>query len=76
MKRVLKWVAVTVAVLAVASGLLQVIPPRGVVPGQNPWRPKPGQRPLVIAHGGGQGLQPPNTLAAFEHSAKLGCDVL
>jgi glycerophosphoryl diester phosphodiesterase len=76
MKRVLKWVAATLVVLAVAFGLLQVIPARGVVPGQNPWRPKAGQRPLVIAHGGGQGLEPPNTLAAFAHSVKLGCDVL
>src|SRR5881394_1910143 len=76
MRRVLKWTGAMVALVVIAFAVLQVLPPRGVVPGQNPWRPRPGQRPLVIAHGGGQGLQPPNTLAAFEHSVKLGCDVL
>jgi glycerophosphoryl diester phosphodiesterase len=56
--------------------ILQWLPARGVVPAPNPWRPAPGQRPLVIAHAGGQGLQPSNTLVAFEHSVALGCDVL
>ena len=32
--------------------------------------------PLVIAHRGGAGLFPENTLYAFEHSWKLGADVL
>ncbi|MYF92757.1 MAG: glycerophosphodiester phosphodiesterase, partial [Gemmatimonadetes bacterium] len=31
---------------------------------------------LVIAHRGGKGLAPENTLAAFAHSAALGVDVL
>lgn len=31
---------------------------------------------VVLAHGGGQGLWPDNTLAAFEGSAALGADVL
>ena len=36
-----------------------------------------GQRhPLVIAHQGGAGLWPGNTMHAFEHSAALGVDVL
>lgn len=56
--------------------LLQFLPARGVVAGPNPWRPSPGKRPLVIAHGGGQGLHPANTLEAFEHSVALGCDAL
>jgi glycerophosphoryl diester phosphodiesterase len=33
-------------------------------------------RPLVIAHQGGDGLWPSNTLFAFEHAADLGVDVL
>ncbi|WP_192796675.1 glycerophosphodiester phosphodiesterase [Serinicoccus kebangsaanensis] len=33
-------------------------------------------RPLVIAHQGGDGLRPSNTLAAFDHAAGLGADVL
>lgn len=33
-------------------------------------------RPLVIAHRGGAGLWPENTLYAFEHAAELGVDCL
>lgn len=33
-------------------------------------------RPLVIAHRGGGGLIPENTLEAFEYSARMGVDVL
>ena len=33
-------------------------------------------RPLVIAHQGGDGLWPSNTLFAFEHAADIGVDVL
>jgi len=35
---------------------------------------KPGVQ--VIAHRGGAGLRPENTLAAFQHAAQLGADVL
>lgn len=34
------------------------------------------QQPLVIAHRGGGGLRPENTLAAFRHATRLGVDVL
>lgn len=34
------------------------------------------ERPLVIAHRGGAGLRPENTLMAFRHAARLGVDVL
>src|ERR1043166_8791860 len=71
-----KWILIPAGLVAVIFLLLQVVPPRGVVPGRNPWRPRPGPRPLIIAHAGGQGLQPSNTLPAFEHSVALGCDVL
>ena len=33
-------------------------------------------QPLVIAHQGGEGLRPSNTMAAFEHAAELGVDML
>lgn len=33
-------------------------------------------RPMVIAHQGGDGVWPSNTLFAFEHAAELGVDVL
>jgi len=35
-----------------------------------------GERPLVIAHRGGKGLWPENTLFAFERAAALGVDML
>lgn len=38
--------------------------------------PQPVGRPLVIAHQGGEGLRPSNTMAAFEHAMSLGVDVL
>jgi glycerophosphoryl diester phosphodiesterase len=76
MKRAVKWISTAAGLLAATFVLLQLAPARGVVPGNNPWRPLPGRRPLVIAHGGGQGLRPPNTLVAFENSVALGCDVL
>ena len=34
------------------------------------------EKPLVIAHRGGQGLWPANTLYAFERAAQMGVDVL
>ncbi|MGE5373630.1 MAG: glycerophosphodiester phosphodiesterase [Bacteroidota bacterium] len=33
-------------------------------------------RPLVIAHQGGDGIRPGDTLAAFENAARIGADVL
>ena len=35
-----------------------------------------GQKPLVIAHRGGQGLWPPNTIFAFHKAAELGVNIL
>ena len=35
-----------------------------------------GDRPLIIAHKGGDGLMPANTMAAFRNAVKVGADVL
>nr|WP_289037505.1 glycerophosphodiester phosphodiesterase [uncultured Allobacillus sp.] len=35
-----------------------------------------GDKPLVIAHQGGEHLRPSNTMIAFEHATELGADVL
>ena len=43
------------------------------VPSSNPFRIG---RPLVIPHGGGDGLFPENTLYAYEHSLAMGGDVV
>ncbi len=34
------------------------------------------QRPLVIAHQGGDGIRPGDTMIAFEHAVQIGADVL
>ena len=43
---------------------------------QNGWRISPGnlERPLVIAHRGGAGIAPENTMAAFKQALDIGCD--
>ncbi len=42
----------------------------------NGWKIGPGtlERPLVIAHRGGAGTAPENTMAAFKQALDLGCD--
>lgn len=64
------------ALLGLLLLIAQRMPPRGVVVGENPFRSGPQRRPLIIAHAGGKGNQPENTLPAFAASAALGCDML
>ncbi|RMH00691.1 MAG: glycerophosphodiester phosphodiesterase [Chloroflexi bacterium] len=62
-------------------GILLVV---GVVYGVLAWRARPvADRPffadegfMVIAHQGGDGLRPGDTMAAFDHAVALGVDVL
>jgi glycerophosphoryl diester phosphodiesterase len=49
---------------------------RGEPAAERPFFAPPGRGPLVIAHRGGAGLWPENTLHAFERAAELGADVL
>ncbi len=59
----------------VAYGIAVLIA-RPIAP--TPWTQTAEQigRPLVIAHQGGDGLRPSNTMAAFSHAVELGVDVL
>jgi hypothetical protein len=41
---------------------------------RTPGMPKTRNRIAVIAHRGGAGIMPENTLAAFQHAIRLGCD--
>ena len=41
-----------------------------------PYIIEPGTRPIVIAHRGGRGLRPENTLVAFDYAVSIGVDVL
>src|SRR5215213_11586194 len=43
---------------------------------ERPFFKRDGNRPLVIAHRGGAGLWPENTLYAFEKANELGVDVI
>ncbi len=71
--RVLKWAAAFLAMaLAVYLYLVFVLP---IHPAAD-RRFFDGTHPLVIAHQGGRGLWPENTLFAFEHAEALGADVL
>ncbi len=68
MKTFFRIVLVVVALLVVGMLLSPRAPARPYFEHVN--------RPLVIAHQGGDGLWPSNTLFAFERAAALGVDVL
>lgn len=64
LRRILTVVLILIVVVAIWAGAT--------------W-PRAGRlqaRPLVIAHQGGEGLRPSNTLAAFENAVALGVDML
>jgi glycerophosphoryl diester phosphodiesterase len=67
---VLLAIAVVVAAVLVATTLLAQ--PAGDCPACLPDHP----RPLVIAHQGGDGVWPGDTMFAFEKAAALGVDML
>lgn len=73
-----KWLAGVLLVAAVLAGALYVSLARtkGVRAADHPYFKRGGRRPLVIAHRGGAGLWPENTLYAFSHAARLGVDVI
>lgn len=73
MKRRWRWGAALVGLPLAAYGLATLM--------ARPARRPPvlaalGRRPLVIAHRGGEGLWPRNTLYAFQQAAALGVDML
>lgn len=65
------WQIVLIA-LAAALGLAMLVSRRAPV---HPYYQN-AERPLVIAHQGGDGLWPGDTLYAFQHAVDLGADVL
>ena len=75
-RMIIRKAGVGLGVAVIGWFLAQLWPVKMSMPGQNPWRPAGKARPLIIAHGGGQGLHPANTLPAFEHSAATGCDAI
>ncbi len=71
MRRTWKTVGVTFAVIAVAWGLMAVLPgsPQDVAPH---WRADRDGMPRVIAHQGGNQERPGQTNLAFEHAHEIG----
>jgi glycerophosphoryl diester phosphodiesterase len=63
-------------VLAIASVYAALAWSTGIPAAERSFFKKDGTRPLVIAHRGGAGLWPENTLYAFENAVNLGVDVV
>lgn len=68
--RIVLLAAAAWVVLRLAAGSRKPAPPREF------FRTLPPDRPLVIAHRGGSGIFPENTLAAFLGAVELGVDAL
>lgn len=64
----------TVSVMGLAAYMLLAWRSRPLMP--HPFFTRQTAAPLVIAHQGGDGLRPSNTMAAFTHAVELGVDVL
>jgi len=75
-----KWLLAAVLILFMLStliyGLLLAFSVRPLPGSEGNLRPPARRRPLVIAHRGGAGLWPENTMQAFKGSRDLGVDVL
>ncbi|WP_335872780.1 glycerophosphodiester phosphodiesterase [Bacillus sp. 2205SS5-2] len=68
-----KWALVGVISLTLVVMIVQLIPVKKVK--DNPFI-RTEESPLIIAHRGGAGIAPENTISAFELSEKLGVDIL
>jgi glycerophosphoryl diester phosphodiesterase len=73
LRRVLTVVVAVAAVLAAAYAISALLAQPAE---ERPFFAQLEYRPLVMAHQGGKGLRPENTLSAFEHAVVLGVDVL
>lgn len=65
-----KWISrllIVIISLAVIFTILQVIPPKKVM-NNNPFLKKEDGSVLIAAHRGGRGLNPENTIKAFDHA--------
>ncbi len=61
-------------IILVLGFIVMAVLPRPQYEEENHWRKN--DRVLVMAHAGGKGEHPSNTMAAFEHSFNVGADVL
>ena len=70
--RIFSWIVILLLFVYVILFLLSLVIPRV----QQPQPVFQSQPFVVIAHQGGDGLRPSNTLSAFSHAVELGVDVL
>jgi len=77
-KRLLKWFLYFTLGVVVFMGLIygSLALSKGEPAATRPVFQQNNSRPLVIAHRGGAGIYPENTLYAFEHARDLGVDVI
>jgi glycerophosphoryl diester phosphodiesterase len=71
-----KWLGLSLGILVALIAIYVVLSLLAQPAGEHPFFAQFEQRPLVIAHQGGNGLWPDNTLFAFERAAAMGVDVL
>jgi glycerophosphoryl diester phosphodiesterase len=65
-----------IAFALVLAGIYAVLASTSRPAANHAWFTEAAGRVAVIAHRGGAGLRPENTLAAFAHAAQIGADVL
>ncbi|PTS83038.1 glycerophosphodiester phosphodiesterase [Pseudomonas sp. HMWF032] len=73
MLRIIRFISIPLMLLAIALGVLALTSTPATPPAVVSTL---GEQPLVIAHRGGKGLWPENSLFAFERAKDLGVDML
>jgi glycerophosphoryl diester phosphodiesterase len=71
-----KWLRILLGLAAALAAAYAVAALLAQPAAGRPFFAQSKNRPLVMAHQGGKGLRPENTLVAFEHAETLGVDVL
>lgn len=71
-----KWLTIVLSIMAVLAAAYAIAALVARPAAGRPFFAQSEQRPLVMAHQGGKGLRPENTLYAFERAVELGVDVL
>lgn len=71
-----KWLQIALTILAVAAVVIVILAAGARKAKDSAYYTADLPHPLVIAHQGGDGIWPGNTLYAFQHAAALGVDVI
>ena len=71
-----KWITVPVSLIVAAAAIYGVAAFSARPASNHPFFASEAPRTQVIAHRGGAGVRPENTLAAFSHAVEIGADML